>query len=401
MKVLTLASTYPRWENDTEPMFVHNLAVELKNPHDIFALTPHTPNSKREELIDGIKVFRFKYAPTSWQNIAYDGGINSKLKKNKLNYLALPFFFIFQIYAILKLHKKYNFDLIHAHWIIPQGMCALIARHLMKGNKPKIIVTSHGGDLFSLQGGALTRIKKMVLRNSDKITVVSKTMKDLIDNWSIVPPTKISVYPMSVDLTKRFTPGDLSWNARSNLIYTGRLAEKKGVEFLINAMKSIVTASPEVKLTIIGDGPLKDDLIDLTNKLNLTSNITFLGAIENAQIPALLQKAKIAIFPSIITSDGDQEGLGLTIIEAMGCGCLAICSDLEAIKDIVESGHTGYLFPQKSSSELSALVLRTLRSDQSASIAYKGSLYVKDQFDKTVCRKNYSELYLSLAKGSN
>ena len=81
--------------------------------------------------MDGIRVTRYRYGALRWENLAYGGGILANLKQNPLRYGMIPFFILFQLQGIQRLLCRYRFDLIHAHWLIPQGLCGAIFRNLV------------------------------------------------------------------------------------------------------------------------------------------------------------------------------------------------------------------------------------------------------------------------------
>jgi glycosyltransferase involved in cell wall biosynthesis len=321
--ILVLASTYPRWEKDTEPLFVHYLCEQLTSKYRVIALVPHYPGASRKENMDGVLVHRFRYFLPSGEHLAYDGGIIQNLKKNRLKLLLVPFFLISQFIHILVLCRKYKISLIHAHWVIPQGLLAIMARPLLPG-KIKILSTSHGGDLFSLQGGVLQALKRFVFRRSDHVTVVSTAMRDHLKQIGC-NTGNVSVQSMGVDLTGRFVPGALPRGPNS-LVYVGRLVEKKGVATLVTAIHLLKTGFPGLHLTIVGDGPEKAALEQLAAELGAGAHIDFAGSQPNEIVPRHYQSAGIAVVPSVIAADGDQEGLGLVAVEALGCGCVTIVS---------------------------------------------------------------------------
>lgn len=391
MKILVAASTFPRWADDTEPAFVYQLCKRLNTEHIVHVLAPHAKGSALKEEVSGLKVHRFRYAPEKWQKITYNGGINANLAKNHFLYFLLPFFFAAQILTFIKLQRQEKYQFIHAHWIIPQGLTAIIAKFFMKGPKPKILITSHGGDLFSLQNKFSHLLKSWVLRQSDHITVVSSVMKTyIIENYG-VSDKKITIAPMGVDLKNLFASQENRWKDRQGIIFVGRLVEKKGCEYLIRAFAE-VEEKTQTHLTIVGDGPLQQSLINLANEL-LINNIEFKGAIENRNIPRLLNEHRIAVIPSIISKNGDQEGLGLTIIEAMGATCLTICSDLAAIHDIINHQKNGLLFPPKKHQELSKLITDNYYSPTSEAIALQGCKDVNNSFDWDISAHRYRSLF--------
>lgn len=341
--ILVLTSTYPRWQGDTEPAFVHFLCRQLTDKYKVIVLAPHYPGSLRKETMDGVLVYRFRYFFAFSEKLAYDGGIIENLKGNALKWLLVPFFVVSQFSYLLILARKYKVKLIHAHWVIPQGLLAILSRKLrLVPNNVRILCTSHGGDLFSLQGGLLQSLKRFTFRNSDHATVVSTAMRDRLVAMGC-RTDNVSIQPMGVDLSRQFIPDKDAIKTR-DIIFVGRLVEKKGVSTLIEAIKLLNNDHPAVKVTIVGDGPEKATLVQQCRESGVENQVEFAGSIPNERVPEFYQSAKIAVVPSIIATDGDQEGLGLVAVEALGCGCATIVSDLPALSDVVTDRENGLIF---------------------------------------------------------
>lgn len=341
--ILVLTSTYPRWQEDTEPAFVHFLCRQLTGKYRVIVLAPHYPGSLRKETVAGVLVYRFRYFFPYAEKLAYNGGIIANLKNNILKWLLVPFFLASQCFHIILLARKHKVVLIHAHWIIPQGLLAVLSRQLRLIPKGiRILCTSHGGDLFSLQGGFLQFLKRFTLRHSDHVTVVSRAMSDRLVSMD-VSTGNISIQPMGVDLTTQFVPDRNTVKTR-DIIYVGRLVEKKGVTILIDAINLLKNNYPDLNVTLVGDGPERLALEQQCRRLGVDKQVEFLGSIPNEDVPKLYQSAKIAVVPSIVAADGDQEGLGLVAVEAIGCGCATIVSDLPALSDVVKHGDNGLVF---------------------------------------------------------
>lgn len=377
--ILVLASTYPRWKDDSEPAFVESLCRELGREFLVHVLVPHYKNAAIYEKNNNIVIHRFRYFFPRFECLAYQGGILSNLKKNRLNYLLVPLFITFQFISLYILNKKFKYDVVHAHWLIPQGLLAVIIK-LISNNKYKILVTSHGGDLYALNGKLFRMLKLWIAKKADYMTVVSNAMKEYCINMGI-KEDKITVCSMGVDLRNTFVKHN-SCDERDGIIFVGRLVEKKGVVYLINAMETVVKKFPSVSLCIIGDGPDRKSLEHLVSNRNLNQNVTFIGSVPNHDVPVYLNKANIAVMPSIVSRDGDQEGLGLVAVEAMGCGCAVVASDLPAVRDVITDGITGIMAKPASSDSLAESIIKLLVDDDLAeSIARQGHDYVMVKFD--------------------
>ncbi|MGY8814421.1 MAG: glycosyltransferase [Gammaproteobacteria bacterium] len=336
MRILVVTSTFPRWNSDTEPAFIFDLCKYLQRQGLVIdVLAPHAHGAKKHEILDGVTVYRYQYFISIMQNLTYSGGIMANLKNNPLNYLLVPFLLIFQIIALFRRLRSTDYQLIHAHWLIPQGFTCALLNSLPGKNIGSLICTSHGGDLYSLDNTIINKIKKWTIDKCDNFCVVSSAMKKKAAALGIAED-KVSIMPMGVDLDNLFIPVPGVDRLRKRLIFVGRLVEKKGVTCLLDAMVDVVNKFPDIELLVVGDGPLRCSLEKQASNLELNNNVNFYGSVQQHQLPDLYSSASIAVVPSIIDSSGDQEGLGLVIIEAMGCNCAIIASSLEAIRDVID-----------------------------------------------------------------
>ena len=379
--ILVLASTYPRWNNDTEPLFVHYLCKQLAREYRVIALVPHYPGASRHEEMDGIQVHRFRYFFSFGEHLAYDGGIIQNLKKNRLKLLLVPLFMASQFINILLLCRRHKISLIHAHWVIPQGLLAITARKWrLIPKQTRIVCTSHGGDLFSLQGGILQSLKRFVFRNADHVTVVSTAMRDYLLGIGC-NTANVSVQSMGVDLHNRFIP-DSGTIKTHELVFVGRLVEKKGVVTLIEALPRLIEKHSDLTLAIVGDGPEKPVLEQKVRDLGIEQHVKFPGPVPNEQVPGYYQSARIAVVPSVIAADGDQEGLGLVAVEALGCGCATLVSDLPALRDVVEDGVNGLVFRSGDAADLASKIAQILDNRELYNrLVQNGQQSVKEKFD--------------------
>jgi glycosyltransferase involved in cell wall biosynthesis len=143
------------------------------------------------------------------------------------------------------------------------------------------------------------------------------------------------------------------------------------------------------KLIIVGDGPDRSSIEQLTRKLLLNKNVTFTGAVSNDQLPELYRKARIFILPSIVGSDGDQEGLGLVTVEAMGCGCAVIASALPAVLDVVDNGVNGLLFTPGSADSLANEIERLITDNGLQAELSENGLTQAQKFDWAAVSNDY------------
>ncbi|NVJ60947.1 MAG: glycosyltransferase [Gammaproteobacteria bacterium] len=393
-KILITATTFPLDKNDSQPRFILNLAQSLQKYFNVQVLVPRGDGAVKKEVFEGVKVERFAYFFKSLESLVYGGGILENLKKSKLNYLQVPFLFLAQFISLCRVIKRDKISIVNAHWIVPQGVIAIITKKLFF-KQLKVVVTSHGADLFSLRSNLLTKLKKWVIESSDCFIVVSEAMKEFCyEEVGVCKSKNILVRSMGVDLSSKFTI-QKPLEQREGIIFVGRLAEKKGLHVLIDAIALLKTNYPDISLTVVGDGPEKESLIKRSQKLKVDTNIKFLGSRQNQEIPALLNQHKIFVMPSIVAKSGDQEGLGLVAVEALGCGCAVIASDLPAVRDVITDNENGYLFETGNEKSLVQKLELLLTDDKEVTRFVKtGTATAKMKFDWQNVGKDYSH-YLS------
>ena len=147
------------------------------------------------------------------------------------------------------------------------------------------------------------------------------------------------------------------YQTKKTVLFVGRLAEKKGVTYLIEAMKYVDNAI----LYIVGKGNLEDELRKQAEELG--DKVMFLGAKTHDELPEIYASADVFVAPSITAKDGDKEGFGLVIIEAMASGVPVVASRSGGIVDIITNGSNGLLCEEKNVAELATAIKRVLTDE--------------------------------------
>ena len=205
---------------------------------------------------------------------------------------------------------------------------------------------------------------------------------------------------MGVDLAqfnkKNYNP-DIkdSIGAESTLLLgVGRLAQKKGFEFLIQAMPLVIQKFPKAQLTIIGFGPQKDQLQKQIQELNLSSSVFLRGGKTGKELRDWFATADIFIGPSIVTHDGDTEGQGVVFLEAMASGTPVIASDVGGIKDVVQNGFSGLLIPEKNPEAIAEKILDLAKNNSLREQLIQNALELANSdYSWEHSAKTFSKLY--------
>lgn len=383
-RLLVLSSTFPRWDGDAEPGFVFDLCRALTERYSVAVVTPHAMGARKREVLSGIQVERFRYGPNRWQRLAYNGGMMANLDRNALLYLLLPLFFVAQFWAVVRMLWRFRPHSIHAHWMVPQGLTMVLSLAWGPG-RPWVVCTAHGSDISALRGRAWTWLRRWVVSRCDVVTTVSDALRQRLVAEGCAPAT-ISVIPMGADLREMFSPGSLERSV-DELLFVGRLVRGKGLDILLHALPDIVIQHPGVRLTVVGGGPERQDLARLSDSLHVAQRVEFVGTLEHRQLANIYRRAALLVLPS------REEGFGLVLVEAMGCGCPVVASDLPAVRSIVCDGDTGRLF-RVADVEALARVICQLLSDGTARqlLSRTACTFVRERFDWHSIGEQYAAL---------
>jgi len=410
LKIIVTASTYPRWKDDGVPVFVYDQLMFLNKNYpdiDITLLVPHHSGAKSYEKTDYGEVFRFKYFyPSKYQLLVYPA-IMPNLNKNKWLYVQIPFLIIFEFIALFQLVIKRKPDYIYSHWFIPQGIVGGLVGML---TKTKHVYTSHSSDVMIAEKIPLIGpfLVRFFTQRSEKVTVVSQRsyakLKSFFSNqqWSKVK-NRVRIIPMGVD-TSSFNEAKLSktelkekygYAGKHILFFIGRIAEKKGVKYILEALKYYKDKDPSVLLVVAGDGPDLDDLKVLAGVLKLEGHIDFVGYTVGEHKLELFKLCDVLLLPSIIAKDGDAEGFPVVLMEGLAAGKLCIATDVSGADDVLETGVDGFLIEQKNSKAIldALLHIQELSQEEKSSIV-ENAINKSKMFDwDNIVKKHVEHLF--------
>lgn len=391
MKILFLTHNYPRYKGDASGVFLKDLAESLsKNKQtEILIIAPHEDNLPYFKEEQNVKIIRFKYFLKLFELLGY-GNMLRFFKKIHITFLIFIFFLICFIKSSVNAIKKYKIDIIHAHWILPAGFVGAIVKAYTK--KP-LLISVHGTDLrIFLKNFFSKMLIKFVLKRADKIITVSEDLKTQILKEFKIFKKKVEIIPMPVRKKIFYSP--IKWKTPKNIITVGRLDEQKGIIYLLKAIYILIKKGyKNIKLYIVGEGPLKKSLIQKAKKMKISKNVEFKGFIPRYKIPTLLSEAQIFVLPSL------QEGFGIVFVEAMLKG-LVVCGTCSGgIKDIIEDGITGLLFKEKNPKSIALTIEKILKNKSIAKkIAKNGQEKALKNFTEEVISKKFLREYIDLTK---
>jgi len=252
--------------------------------------------------------------------------------------------------------KDQDPGLVHAHFF-NDGLDALKLAAMLG---IPLVTTFHGHDITKHENATEQNpVTRRFFKQVDRVIAVS----DFIANQALAkgcPEDKLIQHYIGIDLDK-FTQPKIESDEPS-LLFVGRLVEKKGCTFLLQAMEQLKIKFPNLRLTIIGEGELKPQLQQEVKARNL--NVTFVGTASAAEIREQLARCWLFVAPSITAADGDTEGLGMVFLEAQALQTPVVSFRSGGLVEAVEEGITALLSEEKDVAGLADAVANLLEDSR-------------------------------------
>ncbi|ASA78636.1 glycosyltransferase family 4 protein [Thermococcus sp. 5-4] len=239
----------------------------------------------------------------------------------------------------------------------------------------------------------LMKLEKHGYVMAKKIIAVSSTTKSSLTDDYDVPSEKITLLPNGVDF-HIFRPLSRVKKVPYSILYVGRLDKRKGLYYLIKAMKHITKELPTARLYIIGSGHLRNNLEQLIKNERVNNNVVFLGNVPLDDLVKWYNKAEVFVLPSLF------EGFGIVVLEAIACGTPVVGTNVPGIVDIIEHEKTGVLVSPKSELGLKEQLVYLLSSPKiRRKLTHKSRKRLERKFEWKVIVERLTELYHDVAYG--
>ena len=378
MRVLALASSYPRFGGDYHGRFIHDLCLRLhRYGVDIRVLAPLSRST--EPYPCPFEVARFPYTPSRRMSLLSE----STMKGAALGSLAQLPAYVASAYAHI---AKEHSTILHAHMALPMGFVASLDRR-----RRPLLVTLHGSDItLPYTNVSFRPFLRRVFSRADRLVAVSRFVKNVAEHLG-APNEKTEVVYLGVD-TERFSPPRDRSEIRRRaglpmdvpVIGTlGRLVPPKRVGDIIEAAR-LVSERTDALFLIGGGGPLERALRESARDMG---NVVFLGEVFN---PALFHRlCDVFLLASV------REGLSVSLQEAMATGCTPVAVDGFGCRELIDDGVNGYLFEPGSVDGLASGISEAL---EGSSLGGRARERILDSFDMDVNARRYVEIYRELTE---
>ncbi len=274
-------------------------------------------------------------------------------------------------------------DIIHVHYAGGYGIWG------KKTNFHPLVVSVWGSDIETLPKSFFYRpFIKSILNEADAITATSHSLKKSTTSFMAECENKISVIPFGVKVPSAVSEMPSSDNASA--IYLKHLEKIYAPDILIQATKLVVEKFQNFRLTICGDGSLKDELLALIQELQLEKNIQMVGRIKSSEINDYILKHHFMVMPSL------QEGFGVAAVEAFACCRPVIATNVGGIPEIVTNGQNGYMVDPNNVQQLANVMIKMISEKECiAKMGLNGYEVAKEKYDWEKCVDKMVAVYES------
>ncbi len=349
MKIAILAQTFPpRWMGGME-IATHNIASHLVGMgNEVHVITSISKNLPRECVNNGFFVHRVQ---TIRKQVLF--GLSHNL-------MSLPVI------------KRIDPDIVFCQYV-SCGLAGFLAKKLWKKS---YIISGQGSDVY-LSWAFKNAISKLVLNHADAVIALTEDMKLAMQK---ICNREIIIVSNGVDLNKfeglsekKALRNYLGYGQDEKIIlFVGRLSPVKGVRYLIEAMSCIVDKKYDISLKLVGDGNDRRHLENIVKELNLVKFVTFVGKVQNEEVPLYMASSDIFVLPSL------SEGFPLVIMEAMAAGLPIVATNIRGISEIVLNEENGFIVdPEKPQQIADKLQLLLDNADLSIKISSNNKEKVK------------------------
>ena len=362
MRILALTSSYPRYDGDPTAPFIESITKHVAaRGHTVHVLLPQVSGWERPSSEGDVHFHPYRYSPVeSWTPWGYSGSLEAGVKIRRPLYGFAPIVLAAGIRAVRSLLAREQFDLVHTHWVIPNGpLGAMTARRHALPH----VVSLHGSDIsVSERSRTLARTARWSFDRADAVTAPSG---DLLERARALGASgALELAPYGADIEGLRAGADQVRAARASMglgsehvlvMGIGRFVRWKGFDYLLDAFARARATHPELRLALVGDGDLRTELQEQARSLGVADDITFTGMVERNRMPAYLGAADIVTVPSI-HYDGYVDGLPNVALEALATGKALIATKVGGLPELVRSGENGVLVEEQDAAALAGAI---------------------------------------------
>ena len=361
-----VTSSYPRFPGDAIGTFMEPIAQGVAaRGYAVHMVAPWHALWTRPVQEAGVQFHLFRYAPIRHLNVfGYAAALRADVGLRLSAIAVAPLAVAAGTLRVRHVARATRASIVHAHWVIPGGVMGAAAA----GRRP-LVISLHGSDVFVAERHRLARLAAgAAFQRAAWVTACSEDLRSRAIALGAAPD-RTTVVPYGVDAA-RFEP-DPTGRARGRatlgveegtpvVVAIGRLAKKKGFEYLIDAAAQLRPQYPTLRVVIAGAGDLDESLRTRARERGVADCVQFLGVVSHDLVPTLLAAADVAVVPSVRDEAGNVDGLPNTVLEIMASGTALVATPVGGIGAVATDRETARLVPEQDAAALATAIAELL-----------------------------------------
>jgi glycosyltransferase involved in cell wall biosynthesis len=387
LNVLALTSAYPTSDEDPTAPFIASIVEHVAAlGHTVHLVLPEHADWARPRVEGNIHYHPYRYSPSrSWTPWGYAQSLEGGVKLKRRLYALAPLVYASAVRTCRRLAASEHFDVVHAHWLIPNGV---IASGVSRSRDLPLVVSLHGSDISIVEHKPwLARAARRAFARASAITAPSD---DLLERASRLGAAGyLRLMPYGAD-PERFQPDPESAarvRARHGLrendvvvLGIGRFVHWKGFDDLIASVGDARKQVPAVKLVLVGDGDLRDELEAQARGAG-DHAVSFAGMATRDDVSAYMSVADVVAVPSVHVN-GFVDGQPNVALEAMAAGKPLVVTDVGGLPALVQNEECGMMVEERDREALTAAIVTLARSpEQRAAMGAAGRARVESELN--------------------
>ncbi len=361
----------------------------------VTVLTPHASGVPARWEDQGVEARSFRYAPQGQEVLGYSRSLNADERVRWGAGLVAPLYLLGARRGLRRLLDTQPFDLLHAHWVVPNALVASPA-----ARRVPLAVGLHGSDVFLAEHPLVRGLVSRALRKTTLLTGCSPELVSRICDLGF-DESRARVIPYGVDVTQ-FSPGPERhslWRGRLGIppaavvaLSVGRMVTKKGYQVLMDALPGLMNAHTDLHIVLAGGGDRQEEFRQAAAAWS--DRVHFPGAVLRNSLPDLFRAADLFVLPAVHDPKGNVDGLPNVILEAMATGLPVVASKISGIPLAIEDGQAGILVAEGEPKELGQALGRLIRDvDMRARMGRAGRHKAVSELTWSTIAGRYRQVY--------
>jgi glycosyltransferase involved in cell wall biosynthesis len=368
VRILTVTTSFPKFEGDTTAPFIESITRELAcRGHELTVVLP-ARSDLRPAPIEGVRFRPYRYAPSaSLEVFGYAEALRADVALRGAAYAVLPLAVLSGLRSLRQELRGRSYDVVHAHWVVPSGAMAALA---LDASGPPLVVSLHGSDVFLSERSRAARLgARKAFRTAAKVTACSRDLSERSLPLGAKSPPEVIPYGVEAEV---FRPDpaaggnlrrELSLPPNAFVLFAaGRLVHKKGFEYLLEAAGELCLRGRAIELVIAGKGDLEEELREHARRIGVS--LRLVGNVARGALPRYFAMADAVVVPSVKDAAGNVDGLPNVLLEAMASEKAIVATNVAGIPEVLCTGEDGLLVPEKDPVGIADAVEELMRSEE-------------------------------------